>query len=215
MNHKCCDCSYDSLFVKEVIRTYCGDSKSVDEPTVPPEPEIPPEPIKCIATTFSFIEYNVIQNRPSNDYYIRSANFQGELLDEHYSGSEVDIKYFLNVATRYARAHSSIYNLPNETRPVESVIGVEIEGNFIFANYNDFTGMEEDLEYLLYNSSGTNDINYPGLPTYPDRGDVTRYFMYFWGYLEQINPDTGLYEPMNNGELMIVGSSYLDVMQQR
>ena len=51
MNHKCCDCSYDSLFVKEVIRTYCGDSKSVDEPTppiidpdLPEEPELPEEP---------------------------------------------------------------------------------------------------------------------------------------------------------------------------
>ena len=43
--------SYDSLFVKEVIRTYCGDSKSVDEPTppiidpdLPQEPELPEEP---------------------------------------------------------------------------------------------------------------------------------------------------------------------------
>ena len=54
MNHKCCDCSYDSLFVKEVIRTYCGTTESIDvgeppepdEPTPPitTDPEIPQEP---------------------------------------------------------------------------------------------------------------------------------------------------------------------------
>ena len=193
--------------VRKMIKCLC---KCGDTPV-----DVPPEPIKCIATTFSFNEYNVIQYRPINDYFIRNANFQGELLDEHYFGSEVDIDYFLSVATGYARVHSIVYNLPNETRPVESVIGVEIEGNFIFANYIDFTGMEAGLEYLLYNSTGTNDINYPGLPTYPEGTDVTRYFIYFWGYLEQYNPTIDDFEPMNNGELMIVGSSYLDVIQQR
>lgn len=211
MRHNCDGCSYDSLFVKEVIRTYCGES-TIEEPVIPPEPELPPIPVVCTATSLTFNEFNVLAWREARDYYIKNADFYGRLFDDHYSGNEVNEGDFLNVATRYAKSHSIIYGLPQKTRAVETSIGIEIEGNFIFADYNSFTGNLTGLEDLLSNSVGTKEVNYPGLPTYPEGTDVTRYFMYFWGYLEQYNPLSGSYEPMNNGELMIVGSSYLDII---
>lgn len=217
MNHNCNGCSFDRRFLKEVIITYCGDS-ATEEIVIPPKPipeippDIPPEPIACIATYHIFNEFDVRLWKESRDYFIKNADFYGRLFEDHYSGSQVDEYYFLNVATRYAKSHSVIYGLSWETRPVETTIGIEIEGNFIFADYNTFSGNESSLEDMLANSVGTKEVNYPGLPTYPEDTDVTRYFIYFWGYLEQRNPDTGLFEPMNNGELMIVGSSYLDVI---
>lgn len=219
MNHKCDDCSNDSLFVKEVILAYCGSSASGGLIELPgpgpnpgPGPDIPPEPIGCTATYYALNEYDARLWKEPRDYFIKNADFYGRLFEDHYSGSQVDETYFLNVATRYAKSHSVIYGLSWETRPVESAIGIEIEGNFIFADYNSLEGSRSSLEDMLANSEGTREINYPGLPTYPGGTDVTRYFIYFWGYLEQRNPDTGLFEPMNNGELMIVGSSYLDVI---
>ena len=209
-NHK--DVDNDAWIEETLIKFIkclcsCGPSK----PTVPPEPE----PIECIATYYSLNEYDARLWKEPRDYFIKNADFYGRLFEDHYSGSQVDETYFLNVATRYAKFHSVIYGLSWLTRPVETSIGIEIEGNFIFADYNSLTGSQSSLEDMLANSVGTREVNYPGLPTYPEGTDVTRYFIYFWGYLEQLNPDTGLFEPMNNGELIIVGSSYLDVMQQR
>lgn len=213
MNHNCDGCSYDSLFVKEVIRTYCGESteEEVVIPTIP-GPVIPPEPIACIATSHVFNEFDVRQWKEARDYFIKNADFYGRLFEDHYSGSQVDETYFMNVATRYAKSHSIIYDLPQLTRPVETTIGIEIEGNFIFGDYNSFNGRTTGLEDMLDSSVGTKEVNNPSLPTYPEGTDVTRYFIYFWGYLEQYNPTIDDFEPMNNGELMIVGSSYLDII---
>lgn len=213
MNHNCNGCSFDSLFVKEVIITYCGES-TTEEIVIPPGPGpvIPPEPIACIATSHVFNEFDVRLWKEARDYFIKNADFYGRLFEDHYSGNQVDEYYFLNVATRYAKSHSVIYDLPQLTRPVETTIGIEIEGNFIFVDYNSFSGNRTGLEDMLDNSIGTKEVNYPGLPTYPEDTDVTRYFIYFWGYLEQYNPTIDDFEPMNNGELMIVGSSYLDII---
>ena len=216
MNNYCGNCCFDRRFLKEVILAYC-DKSTTEEMVIPPEPgpEIPPKPIKCIATYHTFNEYDARLRKEPRDYYIKNADFYGRLFEAHYSGSQVDETYFLNVASKYAKSHSVIYGLPRLTRPVESAIGIEIEGNFIFGDYNSFDGRRTGLEDMLDNSVGTKEVNYPGLPMYPEGTDVTRYFIYFWGYLEQYNPTIDDFEPMNNGELMIVGSSYLDVMQQR
>lgn len=229
---KTCCTNYDMLFLKEVILSLCAkpDEDNCEEPKpkpkpkpkpvpepepepVPePEPEPEPEPVECIATSHSFTEFNKNSVKESRAYHIKDVSSTGELYEQYFEGTEVDESYFLNIAVRYATYHSTIYDLPQPTRPVMTSIGIEIEGNFIFADYKTFSGGKTGLENMLANSTGTKEVNYPSLPTYPEGTNVTRYFMYFWGYLEQLNPDTGLYEPMNNGELMILGSSYLDVI---
>ena len=213
MNHNCGNCSFERRFLNEVILAYCDKSTTEDIVTPPePGPEIPPKPIECIATYHTFNEYDARLWKEPRDYFLKSSDFYGRLFEDRYSGSQVDETYFMNEAISYAKAHSIIYGLPQPTRPIETSIGIEIEGNFIFADYNSFSGRRTNLEDVLANSIGTREVNSPGLPTYPEGTDVTRYFMYYWGYLEQLNAITGFYEPMNNGELMIVGSTYLDVI---
>lgn len=95
-------CNYDSLFVKEVIRTYCGDS-SVGEPIKPPVPETPPVPPivedDCVPTEIHFeypiMEYRLKQALALSEYHLSNAMaiLSTDIPEEQLSGIATGCNY--------------------------------------------------------------------------------------------------------------------------